>query len=250
MSLDIKGAVFDNDNTIAKIYPDPRTYWKNVFLEIVRECGGRVPPGREDEFMLAYYTGTKFEDKLSEIGLKTSFAEFQAGKGRVDERLRVASIKAGNSKLFDDAVEFIRYLEKKGIKFGVATFTSRPVVMAAFDQIPGLYRPQGFFGWDDSLELGYEKPDPRIAKTVLSQLGVDPRHAIMVGDRLTDVVLGNRAGMTTVLVKRREEDGDELVDSLEREVEEIKRTGMIEEFNKIPDYQVTKLTEIIPIIED
>ncbi|HOO77876.1 MAG TPA: HAD hydrolase-like protein [bacterium] len=249
MALTVKGAVFDNDNTIAKIYPDPKSYWKDVFLEIVKECGGKVPPGREDEFMLSYYMARGFEEKLAEIGLKTTFEEFQAGKGRVDERLRLAYIRAGKSRLFDDAVEFIRYLEKTGIVYGVATFTSEPVVMAAFDQVPGLYRPSGFFGWDDSLRLGYEKPDPRIARTVLSQLGVEPKNAIMVGDRLTDVVLGNRAGMTTFLVKRRDEDGDALVDSLEREIEEIKKMGMVEEFCKIPDYQVSKLTEIIPVIE-
>ncbi len=249
MKLKIRGAIFDNDNTIAKIYPDPRTYWREVFLEIVKECGGRVPPGREDEFMLSYYTANGFEDKLAEIGLRTTFEEFQAGKGRVDERLRLKHIRAGNSRLFDDAVEFIRYLHERGIKYGVATFTSKPVVMAAIEMVPGLPPPAGFFGWDDSLKLGYEKPDSRIARTVLAQLGVEPSAAIMVGDRLTDVVMGNLAGMTTVLVKRREEDGEDLVGSLEREIEEIKRQCRFEDFDKIPNYQVARLTEIIPLLE-
>lgn len=250
MSLLIKAVVFDNDNTIAKIYPDPKIYWKEVFVETVEECGGKVPEGKETEYMLSYYTGKRFMEKLASIGLKTSWDEFQEAKGRVDERKRIASIKAGNSKLFDDAVEFIRYLDTKGIKFGVATFTSRPVVMAAFDQIPDLARPGGFFGWDDSLKLGVEKPNPEIAYLVLRQMGVEPNEAIMVGDRLTDIELGNQAGMITFFIKRREEDGD-LVDTLEREIEEIRGNfARVEDFNKIPDYQITKLTDIISILEE
>lgn len=249
MALNIKGAVFDNDNTIAKIYPDPKTYWQDVFIETVEECGGKVPEGRETEFMLSYYTNKGFTEKLHEIGLQTSWDEFQTAKGRVDERKRVAFIKEGNSHLFADAVEFFRYLEKKGIIIGVATFAPGPVVLAAFDQIPDLPRPQGLFTWDDSLETGLEKPNPEIAYRVLRDMGVLPEEAIMVGDRLSDIELGNQAGMTTFFVKRREEDGD-LIDTLEREIEEIRgNLARMEDFNKIPDHQISKLTEIIPILE-
>lgn len=249
MALQIKGVVFDNDNTIAKIYPDPRKYWEEVFVATVKECGGKIPPGRETEFMLSYYAGKGFHRRLAEIGLKTTWDEFQATKGEVDERKRIAYIKSGKSWLFNDALEFIRYLDARGIVFGVATFTTEAVVMAAFDRVPGLPRPAGFFGWADSLRLELEKPNPEIAHTVLKQMGVKPEESIMVGDRFTDVELGNQAGMYTFLVKRREEDGD-MVDVVEREIEEIRgNLARVEEFIKIPDYQVTRLTDIIPILE-
>ena len=250
MSIKISGAIFDNDNTIAKIYPSPKVYWEEVFVETVEECGGKVPPGRETEYMLSYYTGKGFMEKLAGLGLQTTWDEFQAAKGTVDERKRIAYIREGNSHLFADAVEFIRYLEKNGIKFGVATFTSRPVVMAEFDEVPSLPRPAAFYGWEDSLRLGYEKPNPAIAYQVLKELGVEPKQAIMVGDRLTDVELGNAAGMTTILVKRVEEDG-KLVEDTEREIEEIRgNLARLEDFKKVPDYQVNLLTEIIPLLED
>lgn len=45
------------------------------------------------------------------------------------------------------------------------------------------------------------KPDPATADAVLERLGVDPGACLLVGDRLdTDVALGERVGMTTVLV--------------------------------------------------
>ncbi len=249
MGNKIRGVIFDNDNTIAKIYPDPKGYWLDVFLATVKECGGKVPEGREEEYMLAYYTGRNFVGRLKELGVTSGWDEFQAAKGRVDERLRISLIKAGKSYLFPDAIELIKYLDRNGIKFGVATFTSRPVVMAAFDQLPEVPRPQGFFGWDDSLEKKLEKPNPEIAYLVLDQMGVKPEESIMVGDRLTDVELGNQAGMKSCLVKRAEEDGD-LIRSMEREIEAIRgNLGRVEDFKQIPTYQVTSLTELLPIIE-
>ena len=36
MAGKIKGVIFDNDNTIAKIYPNPKIYWRDVFLKVVK----------------------------------------------------------------------------------------------------------------------------------------------------------------------------------------------------------------------
>ncbi len=247
MAVRLKGIVFDNDNTIAKVYPNPRIYWRDVFIKVVEECGGAVPEGKEDEYMLAYYTGKGFIEKLETIGLKTSWDEFQRVKGVVDERERIAYTRAGKAGLFPDAVEILNYLDREGIKFAVATFTTKNVVMEAFAQQAGVPRPKGFFDWNDSLRLHLEKPNPRIAEIVLEQLDLKAEETAMVGDRLTDVMMGNLAGMTTFLVKRAAEDGQELIETLEREVEEARFDP--EAHIKVPDYQVTSLTEIIPILE-
>jgi 4-nitrophenyl phosphatase len=46
------------------------------------------------------------------------------------------------------------------------------------------------------------KPSPEAQRAVLETLGVPPERCVVVGDRLnTDVELGERAGMTTVLVR-------------------------------------------------
>lgn len=248
MALKFSAVIFDNDNTIAKIYPSPKIYWRDVFIKVVAECGGKVPEGREDEYMLSYYTGKGFIEKLQTIGLKTSWDEFQKVKGVVDERERVAYTKAGKAGLFPDAVEVFEYLSSHDIKFAVATFTTKTVVMEAFKQKPGVPAPVGFFDWNDSLRLKLEKPNPRIAEMVLGQLGVKAEEAAMVGDRLTDVMMGNLAGMTTFLVKRVEEDGQELVRTIEGEIEEARHDP--ESRIMVPDYQITSLTQIIDVMED
>ena len=45
------------------------------------------------------------------------------------------------------------------------------------------------------------KPSPRMIETTLAAVGVDPTDCLMIGDRIeTDILMGDRAGMTTVLV--------------------------------------------------
>jgi arabinose operon protein AraL len=45
------------------------------------------------------------------------------------------------------------------------------------------------------------KPSPRMIETTLAEIGVDPAECLMVGDRIeTDIRMGDRAEMTTVLV--------------------------------------------------
>lgn len=55
------------------------------------------------------------------------------------------------------------------------------------------------------------KPDPAIAALALDGLDVDPARCAMVGDRLaTDVALGRRAGMVSVLVLTGDSDADDV----------------------------------------
>ncbi|MEJ2744284.1 MAG: HAD family hydrolase, partial [bacterium] len=135
----------------------------------------------------------------------------------------------------------MRTLGSRGIKYAVATFTTKNVVLEAFKQVGDLPKPHAFFDWNDSLKDKLEKPDPRIALIILEKLKAKPESSIMIGDRLTDIQMGNRAGMRTVLVKRRDQDGD-LVDQVEKEIEAAKLNPEVAHL--VPDFQVTDLTQI------
>jgi len=245
MAQKTEAVIFDNDNTIALIYPNPKVYWSDVFVKVVEECGGSIPKGKEEEYMLSYFTNKGFLEKLETIGLKTTWAQFQKAKGLVDERERVKYIRSGRSKLFPDAVAFMRELNARGIRYAVATFTTKKVVLEAFRQVRGLPQPDAFFDWNDSLRDKLEKPNPQIARLMLEKLKVKAERAIMVGDRLTDIQMGNEAGMRTVLVKRRDQDG-ELVDQMEKDIEMARLDP--EAYYMIPDVQVTDLTQIEKIL--
>jgi len=52
-----------------------------------------------------------------------------------------------------------------------------------------------------TVEVIVGKPSPIILEVALEQLGVEPRECVIVGDRLeTDIVMGKRLGLATVLV--------------------------------------------------
>ena len=53
-----------------------------------------------------------------------------------------------------------------------------------------------------SVDLGFEKPDERIFLAALEALNVQPKEAVMVGNRVSkDIVGGNKVGMETILFR-------------------------------------------------
>ena len=74
-----------------------------------------------------------------------------------------------------------------------------------------------------SSEAGVRKPDPRIFRLMLERLGVEPREAVFVGDRVLDDIGGAKGvGMRAVLTRefRQEDPGDVRPDAvIERLVE-------------------------------
>jgi arabinose operon protein AraL len=78
------------------------------------------------------------------------------------------------------------------------------------------------------------KPSPRMIETTLGAVGVDPEACLMVGDRIeTDILMGERAGMTTVLV---------LSGVTDRE--------MIPDASANPDYVLESLAGIEDVLDD
>jgi len=78
------------------------------------------------------------------------------------------------------------------------------------------------------------KPSARMVELTLEEVGVDPADCLMVGDRIeTDILMGERAGMTTVLV---------LSGVTDRE--------MIPEAAADPDYVLESLAEIEDVLDD
>jgi len=78
------------------------------------------------------------------------------------------------------------------------------------------------------------KPSPRMIELTLDAVGVDPAECLMVGDRIeTDILMGERAGMTTVLV-----------------LSGVTDRGMIPEAAADPDYVLESLAEIGDVLDD
>ena len=93
-------------------------------------------------------------------------------------------------------------LKQKGLKVGIianTTISREKDVRKTLQQL-GL---ENYFDFIvTSVDVGCEKPDGRIFSLALNALGIKASEAVMVGDRVaTDIVGGNRLGMTTILFK-------------------------------------------------
>ncbi len=93
------------------------------------------------------------------------------------------------------AIETIAALRERGLKTGLITVCSEDVVK--------LWEETDFHGLFDaevfSAAVGLRKPDPRIYRIALEQLGVEAADAMFVGDGANDELAGaERVGLTAV----------------------------------------------------
>lgn len=101
--------------------------------------------------------------------------------------------------LYDDVVDVLRTLHGSGLKIGLISNTQRCLMtfQRHFD-LEGLFAVTV-----SSSDHGFMKPDPRIFEAALSDAGVEPHEAVMVGDSVAhDIEGARRLGMRAVLVSR------------------------------------------------
>jgi len=97
------------------------------------------------------------------------------------------------------ARETIEELRRRGLRTGLITVCS--------EDVPQLWPETAFQGLFDtevfSCSVGLRKPDPRIYRLALDELGLEPAEAVFVGDGANDELAGaERVGMTAVMLER------------------------------------------------
>jgi putative hydrolase of the HAD superfamily len=102
-----------------------------------------------------------------------------------------------NVEFFKGVPDTLKKLKEKGYMLGIITDTSIPthVKLSWFEQ--------GGFGdvWDSiisSKELGCQKPDPRIYRAALDQIGLSPDRSIFVGHDPHELQGAKSVGMKTI----------------------------------------------------
>lgn len=118
---------------------------------------------------------------------------------RVARELYAAWAEHEHFDLYEDARETLVELSARGIRLGLISNSHRCLEsFQAHFSLDGLLSATV-----SSSALGFMKPDPRIFRAALDQLGVEPSRAVMVGDSLAHDVDGAlAAGMRGVLLSR------------------------------------------------
>ena len=184
-------------------------YGDEVYRVAVRRALRELGAAMTDaEFDAAYEQCRREQDGSFRRKLAARFLP-EPGTGRLDPNAAAEEVGRRASAhwsypaeaLEPDVMPCLRELTGRGYRLAVVANQPRSVRDAL--RRDGL---DGFFdAWAISEELGVEKPDPRIFEHALTQTGVTPQRAVMVGDRLDyDIVPARAAGMRGVWVLRGE----------------------------------------------
>ena len=95
------------------------------------------------------------------------------------------------------ASDFLNYIQRQGIKAGIATSNGRQMVDAVIDSLKiGQY----FQIVATSCEVAAGKPAPDIYLKVAGDLLVPPSHCLVFEDIPAGIIAGKRAGMTVCAI--------------------------------------------------
>jgi putative hydrolase of the HAD superfamily len=194
----LRAVIFDLWNTIAD-WPHER--WAEVRPRVAERFGLSL-----EEFDSRWY-GVELSDMRATRPLADVLAHFDVTPEVAKE---VVSLRRDVTRQglvpITGAVETITALRGRGLKTGLITVCSEDVaLMWPETEFPGLFDVEVF-----SATCGLRKPDPRIYRLALDELGVEPEEAVFVGDGANDELAGaERVGMRAVGV---ESPGGELPD--------------------------------------
>lgn len=180
----------------------------------------------------------KREEIVSFFGvpLKDSFKPYLKELGKFNEDFLEELIKyyrSNNEEMhdkmcfaFDGVKELLTELKAKGIKMGIVT-SKRGNLAKRGMKIAGIFDFMDVIISPELTEL--HKPNAEPALKACSELSIDPKEAIMVGDSNYDILCGNNAGCKTCAVEY------SFVD-----IEKLKESN--------PDYIVSNPLEILNLI--
>jgi HAD superfamily hydrolase (TIGR01509 family) len=187
-----RAVVFDLWNTIAEW---PEAMWAEMRPRVAERLGLTL-----EEFEERWYGDLAQVREMGPIG--DALAVFEPSPEAVADvtELRRAVTVKGLTPVAG-AVETITALGERGLRTGLITVCSEDVALLWPEtRFHGLFDAEVF-----SATCGLRKPDPRIYRLALDQLGVEAGEAMFVGDGDNDELAGaERVGMTAVLLERPE----------------------------------------------
>ena len=195
----IKVMLFDLDGTLVKL-PLIWHFFDEILIETLSEFD--VPLPSQEIRLAVWHSGGDFENIIRSWGVE-DYPVFIARFDKIDYEKRKELIEAGTIQLFDD----VDVLEDLHEKFRLGLLTNTPPEIAWLEVES--FDLEQFF--DDFVMLGtveqhIAKPEPDGFLRCLKNLDARPEEGVMVGDSSSDIIGGNRVGMTTVLVNRPDQD--------------------------------------------
>jgi phosphoglycolate phosphatase len=104
---------------------------------------------------------------------------------------------ADRSKPFPGLIDALDELAAAGHRFAVCTNKLERLSLLLLDALALSHRFETICGADT---FGVHKPDPEVLRRTIHAAGGDPRHAIMIGDSITDIRTARAADVPVIAV--------------------------------------------------
>ena len=189
MSARVRAVVFDLWNTIARW---PHEEWAEVRPRVAERLG--LSPEEFDERWYGELAHQRETGPIADV-----LARFDLSPEAAEDVLELRGTVTRQGLVpVPGAAETIAELRARGLKTGLITVCS--------EDVPRLWAETAFNGLFDaevfSSSVGLRKPDPRIYRLALDELGVPAGEALFVGDGANDELGGaERVGMKAVMLE-------------------------------------------------
>lgn len=196
----MKAAIFDLDGTLV----DSMWVWEKIDNDYLKERGHSVPLDIKDKI-----THLSFEETA--IYFKKTFNLDDSLDDIINEWNTMAYIHyAENVKLKEGALDFLNKLKASGIKIGLATSNSIPLLEITL-------KNNNIYSYFDCItttsEVTRGKDNPDVYLLTAKKLGVSPKDCVVFEDIVPAIIGAKAASMKTVAVydKASEHNKNELI---------------------------------------
>ena len=184
-----RAALLDFDGTLGATLPA----WTDAFDNALRDHGITLPP---DQVIHSCFHACT-DDVIRAHGIPQA----ENFKQRVWEHFIERMNHVSPFPLME---ETLAALSERGFKIGVVTNSPRAAVMPVLLRWKIKHLVDTVVTIED---VSHGKPDPQMIHHALNALNVSPSEAFIMGDSLSDVVAGKRAGINTTIAFSPEENG-------------------------------------------
>jgi phosphoglycolate phosphatase len=183
MSYDL--VIFDWDGTLM----DSTRVIAGSLQDACRDVGIAVPSERDARFVIGLGAADTFNHVAPSLD--------EDGRRKLAERYRHHFLaREHEAPLYAGVPEMLTDLHARGRRLAVATGKARRGLERALDAT-GLRR---WFEATRCADEGFAKPHPDMLLMLMDMTGVEPRHALMVGDTTHDLELAANAGVDAIAV--------------------------------------------------
>lgn len=208
----IRAILFDFDGTLANTVRGILITMQETFRRM------EVSPIPSNEAM-AQTIGLPLRKALQQLG---NFDEAQADKATATYRGLFPVYEIGNVTVFPQVEETLEKLKEKHIRMAIVTSRDLPSLNLIME-------PRGLIPYFEERLNGSDgitpKPAPDMVLTLLDRMKLKPEEALVIGDTVFDIEMGNRAHCPTVAVTYGNHTREQL--------QEANPTYIIDSFEKI-----------------